>query len=200
MCKPLCNIPKLKLKPGEWHVRRIKKPGKYHWFVLFGVLSLWAVWMAQDLNGLISGIAYTGNKTNENRAIEISGVDFVSDDIRQKMLALANSMKYQCNIVSEDVLFAFQFSLNDRTMDDHVFISCETSRVYGNAKVVHRSSDKIKCTEESNGELRSVIRSREVVIKAIDITEWKLVEYTSVDAKESCMLQHAIDVLELKWV
>ena len=76
---------------------------------------------------------------------------------------------------------------------------CDNDYVFGNAKVIHRSDEKIKCTEEYNGELKMVIRPKEVVVKAINVDEWKLMEYTSKDPKESCILQHAIDILEQSW-
>ena len=56
------------------------------------------------------------------------------------------------------------------------------------------------CTEEYDGELKQILRSKYVTIKAIDVDSWKQVEYTTDDPKESCTMQHAIDVLELKWV
>ena len=133
-------------------------------------------------------------------AIEISGVDFVDEKIKTKHRALSQSMKYQCSMVSEDVLFAFQFTYNKRVMEDHIFLLYENTKVFGNAKVIQRSDKKIKCTEEYDGELREVVRSREITIKAIDVDGWEQIEYTTTNPKESCMIQHAIDVLELKWV
>jgi peptide deformylase len=102
--------------------------------------------------------------------------------------------------VSEDVLFAFQFSFNDRPVEDHIFLLCSNSKTFGNAKVIYRSPEKIKCTEEFNGEFKQVIRSKEITIKAIDIDVWKQIEYSTTNPKESCTIQHAIDILELKWV
>lgn len=196
MCKGFC---KGRLKKADWQTPRIKKPTKYHWIIFALVVALFSVWMINDINSYITGIEYNGNKQNTEVAIEISGVDFVSEDIQRKHKSLSASMKYQCSGVSEDVIFAFQFTMNDRDIDDHIFLVCENDTVFGNGKVIHSSKEKIKCTEEYNGELKMVVRSKEVVIKAIDIDEWKLVEYTSKNPKESCMIQHAIDVLELKW-
>jgi len=200
MCKRLCKVPTLKLKASEWRTRTSVKASKYHWLILFAVTCAWAVWMAQDINGIFTGIEYTGSKQNSHAAIEISGVDFVSEEIKHKHQSLANSMRYQASVLSEDVLFGFQFSVMDRTVDDHIFFLCESGRIFGNAKVVHGSDKKIRCTEEYNGELKQVVRSKEVIIKAIDIEEWKQVEYTASSPKESCTIQHAIDVLELNWV
>jgi len=196
----MCKVPGLKLNSSEWRMSRYKKATRLHWIILFVALCIWAVWMAQDINGIISGIEFTGSKTKTETAIEISGAEFVSEDVKFKHQALSKSMQYQCVAVSEDILFAFQFSFNDRPIEDHIFLLCSNSKAFGNAKVIYRSPEKIKCTEEFNGDLKQVIRSKEVTIKAIDIEGWKQTEYSTSNPKESCMIQHAIDVLELKWV
>ncbi len=193
-----CKVPKLNIDPSEWRGYNRRKSSKCHWVILFIVLAVWAVWMAQDYNG--TKMKYTGSKKNTEPAIEISGVDFVDEKTKTKHQTLSKTMKYRCNSVSEDVLFAFQFSLNERSVEDHIFFLCEQARVFGNAKVIHKSDQKIKCTEEYDGELRQVIRSKEIIIKAIDVNGWEQIEYSTTDPKESCMIQHAIDVLELKWV
>ena len=200
MCKSTCKVSKLNIDSREWLGIKQKKPTKYHWIILFVILCLWAVWMAQDINGIVSGIEYTGSKKNLDPAIEISGVDFVSDEIKLRHQSLSRSMQYQCKTVSEDVLFAFQFSINDRTLEDHLFFLCERGRIFANAKIVQSSDKKIMCTEEYDGELKQILRSKFVTIKAIDVDSWRQVEYTTDDPKESCTMQHAIDVLELKWV
>jgi hypothetical protein len=156
--------------------------------------------MAQDYTGMGNEIEYIGSKQNKQPAIEISGVDFVDEKTKTKHQILGKSMKYQCKMVSEDLLFAFQFSASKRIVEDHIFSLCGGARTFGNAKVIQKSEKKIKCTEEYNGDLKQVVRSKEVVIKAIDVDTWEQIEYISSDPKESCMLQHAIDVLELKWV
>lgn len=200
MCGNMCRVPKLKIDDTEWHTKKYTKPSRCHWIVLFAALCTFVVWMARDINGMITGIEYTGSKKNSNVAIEISGVDFVSDEVKTKHQALGTSMNYFGNRLSEDVLFAFQFTVNERVIEDHIFYVTSSKRIFGNAKIIDRSENKIKCTEEYNGELRQVVRNKEVTIKAIDIEEWKQVEYTTSDPKEACTIQHAIDVLELKWV
>ena len=39
----------------------------------------------------------------------------------------------------------------------------------------------------------------EVVIKAV-VETWDVIEHKSKDTKESCIIQHAVDVLNSKWV
>ena len=43
-------------------------------------------------------------------------------------------------------------------------------------------------------------RPSSVRIKAIDVDVWDIVEYESENNKESCIIQHALDVLNSKWV
>ena len=43
------------------------------------------------------------------------------------------------------------------------------------------------------------VRPKDVVVRAIDVSDWKVIEYSSKNPKESCMLQHGIEVLELNW-
>ena len=200
MCKKLCTCRKPDITVPDWQVIKRKKPTRLHWVVLFVVLCLWSLWMAQDISGIASGIEYNGVKAVEYAAIEISGVDFVSEEIKSRDQSLSLSMHYQCNSMSEDVLFAFQFSFRGRPMEDHLFHMCDKRLTLANTKVVHRSGEKIKCTEEYDGVLKHVVRSKQVTVKAIDVDNWRQVEYTSADPKEACTIQHAIDVLELKWV
>ena len=199
MCKRFCKARKPMINKADWQKIRLKKPSKYHWLGWMLLVSLFAVWMIADINSYITGIEYNGNKENKGAAIEISGVDFVSEEIERKHKSLGAAMKYQCASISEDVIFAFQFTVTERELDDHIFMICDNDYVFGNAKVIRRSDQKIKCTEEYNGELKTVIRPKEVVVKAINVDEWKLMEYTSKDPKESCILQHAIDILEQSW-
>ena len=83
-CKRMCKVPGLKLNSSEWRMSRYKKPTRLHWIILFVALCIWAVWMAQDINAMISGIEFTGSKTKTETAIEISGAEFVSEDIKFK--------------------------------------------------------------------------------------------------------------------
>jgi peptide deformylase len=119
--------------------------------------------------------------------------------MKEKMQALGNRMKSVCKERSDDVVFAFQFGTN-RRRDDHVFALCgPQTRVFGNAEVITRSSEFIMCTEEFDSTLHQVRRPSSVSIKTIDIVEWEPIEYEVLDPKESCIVQHSIDVLESRW-
>ena len=199
MCKRFCKIPGLQLNSSEWRTKVSRKPSRCHWVLTFMARCIWCVWMARDMSGYLSGIEYAGFRERTDPAIDISGVDFLTDHIKAKHQALSASMQYQCNLLSEDVLFAFQFNSNDRPLEDNILILCDGNVVYANAKVVHRSEDQIMCTEEYDGALKQVVRSKAITIKAIDVDEWRQIEYSTEDPKEACTIQHAIDILELKW-
>lgn len=136
-------------------------------------------------------------------AIRISGIDLLSENMREKYQALGDKMEKVCVERSDDVIFAFQFGLKTkRVREDHVFALCNKGGAFvvGNAEVIGRSGDFVKCTEEYDGTLKEVKRNKLVTIKGINIDTWEGVEYDVKDSKESCIVQHAIDVLESKWV
>ena len=84
MCKRFCKVPKLNLDPSEWRGIKPRKSSKCHWFLGFIILSIWAVWMAQDIHRYESVVwNITGSKTNTDPAIEISGAGFCgSEDVK----------------------------------------------------------------------------------------------------------------------
>lgn len=136
----------------------------------------------------------------KQEAIRISGIDFVSDVMKEKMQALGSKMEDICTERSDDVIFAFQFGKGQGRREDHVFALCsQSTKVFGNAEVTAKSEEFIMCTEEYDGELNQIRRPASVSLKAIDIDQWELIEYDVKEPKESCIVQHAIDVLESKW-
>ena len=199
MCKRCCKFPKL--PDGEQFYSKVPKVKgtKCHWVVgalLTVLIGLWAVLWDRNMYG----IEYKTDSKLTGPAIEISGIDFQSEDIQLVMNNLSDNMKKQCIQGSMDVLFGFQFTRKDTVFEDHIFYLCNARMSFGNAKVIRKSEELVMCTEELNGELVEKVRPKEVTIKAIDLKEWKQIQYTSANAKESCIIQHAIDVLELKWV
>ena len=138
---------------------------------------------------------------NKPPAIRISGIDLYSDNMKDKYQSLGKRMVGVCKERSDDVIFAFQFG-TERRREDHIFALCNDKRVLvvGNAEVISRSEDFVICTEEYGGMLNQVKRNKLVSIKGIDIDTWNGVEYDVSNSKESCIIQHAIDVLESKWV
>ena len=68
------------------------------------------------------GIEYETDSKLTGPAIEISGIDFQSEDIELVMKNLSDNMKKQCIQGSMDVLFGFQFAIsNIQTMPSDLF-------------------------------------------------------------------------------
>ena len=135
-------------------------------------------------------------------AIRISSIDYLSDTVRERLQELSYQMDFICSQRSDDAVFAFQFGSDNhsRFREDHLFALCEGNRVYGNAEVISSSEEMVLCAEEYDGVLKQVKRPASIFLKAIDIDQWDVVEVAIEDSKQSCVVQHAIDVLESKWV
>lgn len=134
---------------------------------------------------------------NKGPAIKFSPIDFLSENVKEKQAELIESMRSYCR---DDVLFAFQFSKSNRTVQDHIFMLCSEMKMYGNAEVIDHSDKYVLCSEQYADIEKKIKRYSEVVIKAIDLETWDVVEYKSETTKESCIIQHAIDVLNSNWV
>lgn len=132
-------------------------------------------------------------------AIRISGIEYLSENVKDKNMELAEMMKTKCN---DDVLFAFQFTHieSNMTVEDHVFMLCSKHKIFANAEVIKSSEDFIMCNEQYATNIKKVKRPSSVRIKAIDVDIWDMVEYESENNKEACIIQHALDVLNSKWV
>ena len=81
-----------------------------------------------------------------------------------------------------------------------MFALCEGNQIFGNAEVISFSDEMVLCTEEYDGVLKQVKRPASIYLKAIDIEQWDVVEVNIEDSRKACVVQHAIDVLESKWV
>ena len=128
---------------------------------------------------------------------KINSIDFLSTTVKEKHTELASIMPKYCK---DDVLFGFQFSKDNRTITDHLFMLCESKKIIANAEIVFSNTNYVMCNEQFADITKKVKRSSNVIVKAIDIENWDVLEYESVDTKEACILQHAIDVLNTRWV
>ena len=111
-------------------------------------------------------------------------------------------MDYSCEATSNDVIFSFQYVLSEitnHTYNDHIFMLCKSHRAFGNAEIVYESDEKILCTEEYAGVLLKKKRSMNVTIKAVDIHQWKPIEYKTQNELEICQVSHAVEMLNNKW-
>lgn len=180
-----------------------------HWIVVFVVFVLLGTWLLPEIQKAEEEhLSYYAPKMDLLKkkfpAIRISGIDFVSSGMKEILQELAYQMEYICGERSDDAVFAFQFGSDNhsRFREDHIFALCSEKpiRVFGNTEVLSASEEMVLCTEEYDGELKQIKRPANVVIKAIDIFKWEVLEYKVKDSKESCIIQHSIDILESKWV
>jgi len=184
----------------------------YHWFVLAAGLAMLGAFLIPEIqradqNPDLSYLA-PNSKVLKTKApaIRISGIDFVSDHVRDLHQKLSYQMDFICSERADDVIFAFQFGSNMnnkiRLRDDHIFALCRpgSTLVVGNAEIIDKSEDFVMCQEEYAGILNQFKRPNEVTIKGIDIDTWEVIEFTTQNSKEACIVQHAIDILESKWV
>jgi len=178
-----------------------------HWIVVFLTLCVLGGWVIpavqrNEEDTMTYNPPDIGMLRKKLSAIRISGIDFVSENFRSRTQDLMHDMGFVCSERSDDVIFAFQFGPPNkaRRREEHIFALCKTpTLVYGNADIVARSEDEVMCEEEYGGELRRVRRYASVTIKAIDIKSWEVIEFDA-SGKDACIAQHAIDVLESKWV
>tara|TARA_B100000674_G_scaffold262727_1_gene216911 strand:- start:1539 stop:2135 length:597 start_codon:yes stop_codon:yes gene_type:complete len=179
-----------------------------HWIFAFVVCVSLGVWFGNNQLKLEreDHMSYYAPKIELLRkkmpAIRISSIDFLSDTVRDKLQELAYQMEFICTQRSDDAVFAFQFGSDNhsRFREDHMFALCEGNQIFGNAEVVSFSDEMVLCTEEYDGVLKQVKRPASIYLKAIDIEQWDVVEVNIEDSRKACVVQHAIDVLESKWV
>lgn len=179
-----------------------------HWIVVFIVFVLLGTYLLPEIQKEEEDhLSYYAAKIDLLKmklpAIQISGIDFVSSAVRERLVEMAYQMEFVCGERSDDVIYAFQFGTEKHTRfrEDHIFALCgEKTKVYGNAEVVSYSDDKVLCAEEYDGLLKQVKRPASIYIKVLDIWDWEIREIYVDDSKEACVIQHAIDVLESKWI
>lgn len=178
-----------------------------HWLVVFLVCVLLGVWLFPEMQKQRDDrMSYYAPKIEllkrKMPAIRISSIDYLSDTVRERLQELSYQMEFICSQRSDDAVFAFQFGSDNhsRFREDHMFALCEGNKVFGNAEVISSSEEMVLCAEEYDGVLKQVKRPASIFLKAIDIDQWDVVEVSIEDSKQSCVVQHAIDVLESKWV
>ena len=208
-CCKKCKRPKMPKDSGNF-AKSITSSNSYlHWIVVFTVFVGFGVYWIPELANTRDEehMSYYTPKIDLLRkkmpAIRISGIDFSSETVKDRLQELAIQMDYICSERSDDVIYAFQFGSNNhsRFRKDHIFGLCgQPTRVYGNAEVLSSSEEMVLCTEEYDGVLKQIKRPANVYIKAIDLSDWDVVEMPIDDTKSACIVQHAIDVLESKWV
>lgn len=173
---------------GKRKVRRLKP---IQWVIIFVFSTLVLAWMLFDTS---SGVEYRHSVRHGNAANRVLHLD---DAYRQKMLKIHYQLKAFCDRGS-DIVFGHNLLISGEIFTDHVFHVCGGS-TWLNAVVHVRSELRVSCQEEFASIYRSVPRAKEISMKAIDVESWSEREI-SAEGKQSCIFQHAVDILERKWV
>ena len=117
-----------------------------------------------------------------NPAIKISSIEYLSENVKDKNIELADIMKNKCQ---DDVLFAFQFIHleSNMTVEDHIFMLCDNKKIFANAEIIKKSDNNILCNEQYSSVIKKIKRPDNIRIKAIDVNLWDMVEYESKNNK-----------------
>jgi peptide deformylase len=97
-----------------------------------------------------------------------------------------------------DIVFGHNIMINDIIFNDYVFHVCG-GQTWLNAKISVKTEKQVMCQEEFASIFRSVQRAKTVSMKAIDVSTWAEREVTA-EGKTACIWQHAVDILDRKWV
>tara|TARA_Y100000992_G_scaffold257472_1_gene191298 strand:- start:126 stop:668 length:543 start_codon:yes stop_codon:yes gene_type:complete len=171
--------------------RKVRKLKPIQWALMFIFSTLVLAWMMIDTS---SGIEYRHSVRHGDAANRVLHLD---DAYRQKMQKIHYQLKAFCDRGS-DIVFGHNLLINKQIFNDHVFHVCGGS-TWLNAKIQVRSEKQVKCQEEFASIFRSVPRAKEISMKAIDVETWSEREVSG-EGKSACVWQHAVDILERKWV
>ena len=171
--------------------RKVRKLKPIQWAIMFVFSTLVLAWMLIDTS---SGVEYRHSVRHGDAANRVLHLD---NDYRQKMQTIHYQLKQFCNRGS-DIVFGHNLLINGEIFNDHVFHVCGGS-TWLNAVVRARSEKQVSCQEEFASIYRSVPRTKEISMKAIDVETWSEREI-SAEGAQSCVFQHAVDILERKWV
>lgn len=185
---------KFRMPKDSWFKKKKVKTCSFIWGILFIVGVAWVLpeykeEMLKFRDMHQDDLMYSIRK--------IDSIDFLSGSVKDKHLELSTLMPMYCK---DDVLFGFQFSKQNRTIRDHLFMLCESKQIFANAEIIYSKPNYVLSNEQYADITLKKKRSSSVIVKAIDIKTWDVIEYESTSTKEACIMQHAIDVLNSKWV
>jgi len=171
--------------------RKVRKLKPIQWMLIFIFSTLVLAWMLIDTS---SGVEYRHSVRHGDAA---NRVLHLNDDYRKKMQNIHYQLKAFCDRGS-DVVYSHNLLINNQIFNDAVFHVCGGS-TWLNPVIHARTEKQVACQEEFASIYRSVPRAKEISMKAIDVESWSEREI-SAEGKQSCVFQHAVDILERKWV
>jgi len=141
-----------------------------------------------------SGVLYRHSVRHSDAADRVLHLD---DAYRHKLQSIEPYMKQFCDRGS-DIVYGHNLLVNDIIFNDYVFHVCG-GQTWLNAKITVKTEEMVGCQEEYASIYRSVPRAKKISMKAIDVTTWAEREVYA-EGKDACMWQHAVDILDHKWV
>jgi hypothetical protein len=183
----------------------LKDPKPKHWGFLAGIIIVVVAWVLPEIMEEVKDNMHFQPPIDRHltlhHAIMMTGTEFQDVGFQTKTTMLHYDMDYACEVANLDVIFAFNFELNrnNRSMSDHIFMLCNSHKIYSNAIILPSGKEEILCEERYAGTTRVKRRPLNVTVKAIDIKTFNHVTFESESAENSCELQHAVDMLDKKW-
>ena len=170
---------------------KVRKLQPIHWILFFVFFTLVLAWALTDTS---SGIKYRHSVRHAEAADRKLHLD---DSYRKQVQNIESYMKQYCNRGS-DIIFGHNVIVNDKIFNDYIFHVCN-GQTWLNAKISVNTEKQVMCQEEFANIYRSIPRAKSVTMKAIDVNSWTEREVTA-EGKTSCIWQHAVDILDRKWV
>lgn len=170
---------------------KVRKLKPIHWLIVFVFVTMVITWMLVDTS---SGVKYRHSVRHGNPADKVLNLD---DNYRQKLQAISKQMKSFCDRGS-DIIFGHNLLINDHIFNDYIFHECG-GQTWLNARVDIKTDKQVKCQEEFASIYRSVARAKTITMTALDVDSWTERVVTA-DSKTACMWQHAVDILDRKWI
>ena len=171
--------------------QRVRRLKPIHWLLVFVFFVLTLAWMLVDTT---SGISYRHSVRHSEPASRVLHLD---DDYRKKLQSLDTYLQQFCDRGS-DIVYGHNLLVNDMIFNDYVFHICG-GQTWLNAKITVKTDEMVSCQEEYASIYRSVPRAKKISMKAIDVSTWSEREVMA-EGKVACMWQHAVDILDHKWV
>jgi|TARA_B110000977_G_scaffold196186_1_gene276068 hypothetical protein len=167
------------------------KTNPLHWIVVFLFAAACVSWMLVDTT---PEFVFKHSVKYQEAAVKSLQLD---DTYRVQMQRVSQKLREFCDRGSH-IVFAHNVQFQGERLNDHMFHVCGGS-TWINARVVSMSTQLVQCQEEYANTYRTRHKAKEIHMRAVDVDTWSEREVTG-SAATACRWQHAIDILENKWL
>ena len=95
-------------------------------------------------------------------------------------------------------MFGHNVEYNGEVLNDHVFHVCG-GLTWLNARIVTKSDARVRCQEEYTNMFKSRVQPKVVSMRAVNVETWSEKEVEGEDTV-ACRWNHAVDILENRWL